>query len=170
MDIDQFAETNDMFGHAYGDLLLGAIARRLKAALGDGVVLARVGGDTFGAAGPQPMVNPASLRALFDEPFDIDGVLRPVSLCMGFAHCDDPADGGQDLLKNASIALKRAKEAGQGRSEFYSVEVGVVTRERTRLLHGLHRAFDLERLFVVYQPQICLRTGRANGGPVARLT
>jgi diguanylate cyclase (GGDEF)-like protein len=163
MDVDQFAETNDMFGHVYGDLLLAAIARRLgDVPFGSGL-LARVAGDTFGLFGDEAVVNPDVLRAVFDLPFEIEGVQRPVSICMGFVRCDDTCGNGLELIKDASIALKRAKELGQGRCEYYSAEVGVVTRERTRLLHGLQRAFDHEHLFVVYQPQVSLHTGKPIG-------
>lgn len=164
MDVDQFAETNDMFGHVYGDLLLSAIAQRLGALdLGDGM-LARVGGDSFAIFGSETLVNPAALRSVVGLPFEIDGVQRPVSISMGLVACDrNDARGGLELLKDASIALKRAKEGGQSRSEYYSAEMRVVTRERTRLLHGLHQAYDHERLFVVYQPQVNMKTGRAVG-------
>ncbi len=163
MDVDQFAETNDMFGHAYGDLLLAAMASRLRDACSGSCMLARVAGDIFALMGDEAQVNPDTLRHLFDAAFDIAGVQRPVSVCMGFARCDVATDEGQVLIKNASLALKRAKEAGLGRSEYYSTEVGVVTRERTRLLHSLQQAFDAERLFVVYQPQVSLQTGRPVG-------
>lgn len=164
MDVDQFAETNDMFGHVYGDLLLAAIARRLADVHAGRGLLARVAGDTFALFGDATWVNPEVLRAAFEQPFEIEGVQRPVSICMGFMQCAASTPVGTlttglDLLKNASIALKRAKELGQGRSAYYSVEVGVATRERTRLLHGLQKAFDRERLFVVYQPQVSLQTG-----------
>lgn len=163
MDVDQFAETNDMFGHAYGDLLLAAIADRLRAACTDNCMLARVAGDTFALVGNETQVKPETLRHLFDKAFDVAGVQRPVSVCMGFVRCNSSAGGGLELIKNASLALKRAKEAGLGRSEYYSTEVGVVMRERTRLLHSLQQAFDAEHLFVMYQPQVSLATGTPTG-------
>ncbi|BDT69921.1 hypothetical protein os1_41130 [Comamonadaceae bacterium OS-1] len=163
MDVDQFAETNDMFGHGYGDQLLAAIAQRLGAVQAGAGFLARVAGDTFGLFGLESGVNPERLRSVFDQPFEIENVLRPVSVCMGFVRCDDTSGAGLELLKDASIALKRAKELGQGRSAYYSAEVGTITRERTRMLHGLQRAFDHEHLFVVYQPQVNLADGRPIG-------
>ena len=159
MDVDQFAETNDMFGHVYGDLLLVAITRRLRALHGGDAFLARVGGDIFALFGAETRVQPEVLRAVFEQPFEIEDIQRPVSICIGLVRCDAGGGSGLELLKNASIALKRAKELGQGRSAYYSAEIGIATRERTRLLHGLQRAFDHERLFVVYQPQMSLRTG-----------
>lgn len=163
MDVDQFAETNDMFGHGYGDQLLAAIAQRLGALHAGAGYLARVAGDTFGLFGLESSVNPELLRGVFEQPFEIENVLRPVSVCMGFVRCDDTSGNGLELLKDASIALKRAKELGQGRSAYYSAEVGTITRERTRMLHGLQRAFDHEHLFVVYQPQVNLADGRPIG-------
>ncbi len=163
LDIDQFSETNDAFGHVYGDLLLAAIARRLTGGLPAACMLARVGGDTFGIWGDASAVDPLQLSALLEQPFEIEGVARPVSLSTGLARCEPGTTDGQDLYKNASIALKQAKASGQGRVQYYTSEVGVATRERTRLLHGLQQAFDHENLFVVYQPQLALATGRAIG-------
>lgn len=163
LDIDQFAETNDMFGYAYGDLLLAAIAKRLVGGLPKNCVLARVAGDTFGIWGDAATIEPLRLAALLEQPFEVEGAARPVSLCVGLARCDAATTGGQDLFKNASIALKQAKASGQGGAQYYTTEVGVATRERTRLLHGLHAAFNHQNLFVVYQPQLDLMTGRAVG-------
>jgi diguanylate cyclase (GGDEF)-like protein len=163
LDIDQFAETNDMFGHVYGDLLLGAIARRLGDELPTRCLLARVAGDTFGIWGDAEELEPQRLAALLEQPFEVDGVKRPVSLSMGLVRCDAAQDNGQELYKNASIALKQAKASGQGSAQYYTAEVGVATRERTRLLHGLQQAFNRENLFVVYQPQLALATGRTVG-------
>ncbi|WP_235578268.1 DUF3369 domain-containing protein, partial [Pseudorhodoferax sp. Leaf267] len=163
LDIDQFAETNDMFGHVYGDQLLEAIARRLTDGLPAACFLARVAGDTFGVWGSAAAVQPARLAALLQQPFEITGVARPVSFSMGFVRWEQDTAGGQELYKNASIALKQAKAGGQGGAQYYTAEVGSATRERTRLLHGLQQAFNRDRLFVVYQPQLALGTGRAVG-------
>jgi diguanylate cyclase (GGDEF)-like protein len=163
LDIDRFAETNDMFGYVYGDLLLAAIAERLGRGLPTDCMLARVAGDTFGIWGCAADVTPARLSALLAAPYDIQGVARPVSVSIGLARCEPPSCDGQELFKNALIALKQAKAAGQGLAHVYTAEVGVATRERMRLLHGLQQAFDCERLMVVYQPQLDLRTQAAVG-------
>lgn len=163
LDIDQFAETNDMFGYAYGDLLLAAIAKRMAGALPSECVLARVGGDIFGIWGAASVIKPERLAALLEAPFEVEGAARPISLSMGLARCEATTSDGQDLFNNASIALKQAKAAGQGGVQYYTAEVGGATRERTRLLHGLHAAFDHQNLFVVYQPQLNLKTGLAVG-------
>ncbi|KQP36209.1 EAL domain-containing protein [Pseudorhodoferax sp. Leaf274] len=164
LDIDRFAETNDMFGYAYGDLLLAAIARRLVQGLPQRCLLARVAGDTFGIWGAHAALEPARLAALLEPPYEIEGVARPVSFSMGLAPSESGAGcSGQELFKNALIALKQSKSAGQGHAHTYTAEVGIAARERTRLLHGLQQAFDRENLFVVYQPQLSLASGRAVG-------
>lgn len=163
LDIDRFAETNDMFGYAYGDLLLQAIARRLAQGLPQQCLLARVAGDTFGIWGARAALEPARLAALLEPAYVVEGVARPVSFSIGLAPSDADTGSGQDMFKNALIALKQSKSAGQGHIHTYTAEVGVATRERTRLLHGLQQAFDRENLFVVYQPQLALASGRVIG-------
>ncbi|MDD0813577.1 EAL domain-containing protein [Curvibacter sp. HBC28] len=164
IDVDQFAETNDMFGHRYGDLLLGAMARRLSERLADRCFIARVAGNTFAVVGCHEVVCPEVLKPLFDEAFVVENIDRRLSVCMSLVRCEDaPVLNGNELLKDASIAMKRAKAAGQGRIEYFTPALGADSKERTRLLHGLHRAFDHDRLFLVYQPQLSLGTGEVLG-------
>jgi diguanylate cyclase (GGDEF)-like protein len=164
VDVDQFAETNDMFGHRYGDLLLGAIAKRLSQTLAGRCFIARVAGNTFAVVGQEAVVSPEEIRPLFDAAFVVESVNRRLSVSMSFVRCDEvPATEGSELLKDASIAMKRAKALGQGRIEYYTPALGADSKERTRLLHGLQRAFDHERLFLVYQPQLSLQTGEVLG-------
>ncbi|WP_326533177.1 EAL domain-containing protein [Pseudorhodoferax sp.] len=163
LDVDHFSATNDMFGHAYGDQLLAAIAQRLVQGLPASSLLARVTGDTFGIWGRADVVEPGHLSVLLAQPFEIDGVARPVSVSLGLARWEAGAPSGQDLAKNAAIALKQAKAAGQSGAQYYSPEVGEATRERTRLLHDLRQAVDRGQLQLAYQPQLSLASGRAVG-------
>ena len=163
IDVDQFAETNDMFGHAYGDLLLGAIATRLHTHLASDQYVARVAGDTFAVVGNRDQINVQTLAAILAQPFTIEGVARPVSVCMGFAKATGIDEDGRELLKNASIALKRAKSRGQGMAETYTQMAGEESKEHMRLLQGIHQAFTDQRLFLVYQPQVNLLTNRVVG-------
>ncbi|MFT3719700.1 EAL domain-containing protein [Pseudorhodoferax sp.] len=162
VDIDRFSETNDMFGYVYGDMLLLAIVQRLQHDLPARCMLARVAGDTFGIWGDAAVVEPGRLAQWSARPYDVEGVARPVSLSMGLARSEGAASG-QELFKNALIALKQAKTSGQGHAQYYTAEVGVAARERIRLMHGLQQAFDHDKLFVVYQPQLSLASGRVVG-------
>lgn len=167
IDIDEFAEINDMFGHNYADRLLTAIARRIERSMDSadgGVLIARVGTDTFGVFGHADLLLPQLLQAIFATPFALDNSEHTVSVAVGLVRLAEISDGGSaDRLKDASLALKRAKASGHGQSTWFTPAIGHETRERTRLLHALRRAYDHEHLFPVYQPLFCLATGRIVG-------
>ncbi|MFA7293093.1 MAG: EAL domain-containing protein [Rhodocyclaceae bacterium] len=163
IDIDQFSETNEAFGHGYGDAVLRGVAQRLDEAIGESCRIARIAGDTFGILGLSWAVRPEKLRPLFASPLLIDDEIRhQLSVSMGFAHLGD-VQSGNDAVKNAYLAVKLARTQGPGRDAVYTKEIGQETRERTHLLHSLHAAFEHERLFVAYQPQVDLTTRKPLG-------
>ena len=163
IDIDQFSETIDAFGYRFGDLQLQAVARQLRNRLPPEVFVARVGSDVFGVWGPAAVVNPENLRNVLKAPFQTEAGLYTVSFSIGLVRAADTHAGGADLLRDAAIALKRAKLEGPGHDAYYTTEVGVQTRQRMRLLHDLRSALDRQQLFVVYQPQIEIASGRVLG-------
>ena len=163
IDIDDFAEINDVLGHHYGDLLLRAVANRLKEKLGNGIFLARISGDVFGLLGPEAALQPETLRLLFAAPFIIADTGHNVSMSMGLVALEGYSNTGADALKDASIALKRAKGHQRGSHTLFTREMGIEIRERALLMQQLHKAFDADRLFLVYQPQVDLHTRRICG-------
>ena len=164
IDIDQFSGVNDVFGHAYGDQLLRRAAARLRAALPPSVLVARISNDTFAIWGPSLVVQPSALRQHFSVPFVFDEIEHSVSVSIGLVRRSDaPEVAAPDLLKEAWIALKRAKLGGHGQDAWYTSSSARETREHARLLHALRAAFQRERLFLVYQPQVSLRTGAVVG-------
>ncbi|MEW6514902.1 MAG: EAL domain-containing protein [Pseudomonadota bacterium] len=164
IDIDQFSAINDMFGHAYADQLLRSVAHRLTAGLANSCYVSRVGNDTFAVFGEKDIVHPDVLRPLFAAPYLFDDVEHAVSVSMGAVHFEGGAvTSGADALKDASIALKRAKMNGHGQDAWFTAAAGEETREHARLLHALRHAFRMDRLFLVYQPQIDLGSGRVIG-------
>lgn len=164
IDIDNFAEINDALGHQYGDRLLQAVARRLETILEPDAVLARVSGDTFGLLGKASEVRPDVLMPLFKAPFHIEGAEQIVTVCLGFVIlAETEGTSGLEVLKDANIALKRAKSAERGSFAFYSREMGNEIRSRVHLLGNLRTAFDQSRLFLNFQPQINLATREVLG-------
>jgi diguanylate cyclase (GGDEF)-like protein len=163
VDIDHFAETNDALGHQFGDLLLLAITARLQSDLDSRLTVGRVGGDTFSVLGDSEHVNPAIILDLFDKPFSIDGHDVQMSATVGLLRLHEYEGNGVDALKDADIALKRAKMQQRAGHFYFSRSMGVDIRERVRTMHALRAAFEDKQLFVVYQPQIDLRTRRAVG-------
>ncbi|WP_225984514.1 putative bifunctional diguanylate cyclase/phosphodiesterase [Noviherbaspirillum aerium] len=163
VDIDHFSETNDALGHQFGDLLLLGVAARLKKHLGSQLVVGRVGGDTFGVLGEACLVNPSILLELFSRPFRIDGQEVQLTATAGLLRLDDYEGSGADALKDADIALKRAKLLQRAGHFYFTRNMGVDIRERVRMMHALRTAIDEQEMFVVYQPQIDLATRRAVG-------
>ncbi|MDB5813994.1 MAG: hypothetical protein JWM03_599 [Rhodocyclales bacterium] len=163
IDIDHFAEANDALGHSFGDQLLRAVAQRLLAALGSRCQFSRISGDTFAALGMVEDLMPAHLLALFSEPFVIDGQEMMLTVTIGVAHLADIDGNGIDAVKGANIALRRAKTGNRGEYSFYTRDMAVDIRERVRLLQALRHAIERQRLFLVYQPQLELHSGRVCG-------
>jgi diguanylate cyclase (GGDEF)-like protein len=156
VDIDHFSELNDALGHRYGDALLNALARRLREVVPSDCVIARVAGDTFGILGRDEQLTPECILELFNKPFLIDGSEHTVSATTGLVRLGETDSGGTDALKAANIALNRAKVGNRGEYCYFTREMEFDTRSRVKLLQDLRVAFDRDRLFVVYQPQVHL--------------
>jgi diguanylate cyclase (GGDEF)-like protein len=162
VDIVHFAETNDALGHQFGDALLSAVASRLHGAL-KGVTVARIAGDVFCVLGNAQAVTPGAISALFAEPFSIEGQDVQVAATLGLVRLGEHEGSGADALKDGDIALKRAK-AQHGTNHFwFTRSLGVDIRERVRLMHALRSGFARGELYLAYQPQVDLETGRAFG-------
>lgn len=163
LDLDQFATVNDVLGHEYGDALLRKVAVRLREGLPPATYIARLSGDSFAVLGPGNAVNRDSVRACFATPFVINEARQPVSACMGVVALDSLDASGIEYLKDAFVALKRAKGQGLGSAVVYSHDIGLQVRERSHLLRDLRMAFDESQLFLTYQPKLELATGRVVG-------
>ncbi|AXA90955.1 EAL domain-containing protein [Massilia sp. YMA4] len=163
VDLDHFAETNDALGHAFGDQLLAAVAGRLQHSLGRHLTVARIGGDIFAVLGEEAAVNPANILAQFQQPFNIEGQDVQLSATLGLVRLAEHDGSGSDALKDADIALKRAKSQQRAGHFYFSRNMGVEIRERVRMMHALRTAFSQNELFLMYQPQIDLATRRPVG-------
>jgi len=162
VDLDHFAESNDALGHQFGDLLLVAVAERLQARL-QGLSLARIGGDIFAVLGDDAACTPQALQALFAAPFAIDGQDVRVSSTLGLVRLLEHDGSGADALKDADIALKRAKTQQRSGHFYFSRSMGVEIRERVSLMHDLRSGFGRGELFLAYQPQVDLASRRPFG-------
>ncbi|WP_308622174.1 bifunctional diguanylate cyclase/phosphodiesterase [Massilia sp. Se16.2.3] len=163
VDLDHFAETNDALGHGFGDLLLVAVAQRLQQQLDPRLTVARIGGDIFAVLGDSALNTPEALDALFAVPFSIDGQDVQVSGTFGLVRLAEHDGSGADALKDADIALKRAKTQQRGGHFYFSRGMGVEIRERVRLMHALRSGFKGGELYLAYQPQVDLATHRPFG-------
>ena len=163
VDLDHFAEINDALGHQSGDLLLVAVAARLESRLARELTVARIGGDVFCVLGDAAALNPASILALFETPFLIDGQDVRLSTTLGLVRLSEHDGSGVDALKDADIALKRAKTQQRTGHLYFSRAMGVEIRERVRMMHALRKGFANSDLRLAYQPQVDLASRRPTG-------
>jgi diguanylate cyclase (GGDEF)-like protein len=169
LDLDRFKEVNDTHGHPVGDLLLKAVADRLRQCIRDIDVVVRLGGDEFaivqaGASQPTDATSLASrLIEVIGAPYELGTHQVTVELSIGIALA--PGDGldPDRLLKNADMALYRAKSDGHGLYRFFEPEMDARMQARRRLEIDLRRALALEEFEVYYQPLITLKTERISG-------
>jgi len=169
IDLDHFKGINDVLGHSIGDRLLGSVARQLKASVRDIDTVARLGGDEFavvqtGITGPHDAAELARrLVEITAQPIDIDGNAIQTSGSIGVTLF--PADGNdaEELLKNADLAMYRAKADGGRSFRFYSPDLHTTAQQISRLDAELRQAIDHEQFVLHYQPQIDAKSGRIVG-------
>ena len=169
IDLDNFKMVNDTLGHPLGDLLLQQVAGRVRDHLRETDMVARFGGDEFAVlqadvAAPEEVRSLAQrLLAVIAEPYDLDGHTVTVGASIGIALAPGDGDDVDRLLKNADLALYRAKADGKGTFRFFEAEMDARAQAR-RLLEGEFRAALQARAFDVhYQPLVDLSSGEVSG-------
>ena len=162
MDLDRFKTVNDSLGHAAGDELLVETARRLRECIRPGDTAARLGGDEFavlleGASASESTHVAARILATLEEPFVLADREVIVSASIGIAMGAVPGD---DPLRDADLAMYRAKAAGKGRYELFESGMHAAVVERLELEGDLQGAAARGELLLHYQPIVELETGR----------
>jgi diguanylate cyclase (GGDEF)-like protein len=168
IDLDNFKSINDTLGHSVGDQLLQAVAARLKASLRDMDALGRLGGDEFVVlaeevsliAGPELIAE--RLLEAFKEPFELGGQTRvTVSASIGIAAGERTS--AEELLRNADIAVYRAKWAGRNRYVVFESGMQDAIQSRMELEMDLREALSKSEFSLVYQPTFSLKDMRPTG-------
>jgi diguanylate cyclase (GGDEF)-like protein/PAS domain S-box-containing protein len=176
VDLDGFTGVNDSVGHASGDYLLSQAARRLRAAVRADDTLARWGGDEFavllesgssgssgssGTADAQTAIDLAErlVRAVSSEPFRVADRDIALTASVGVAFAEDGVPAG-DLIRNADVAMARAKELGGRRVEVFAAHMHADVVRRLELAADLQRALLANQFAVEYQPVVDLATSR----------
>jgi diguanylate cyclase (GGDEF)-like protein/PAS domain S-box-containing protein len=168
IDLDRLKAVNDTRGHAVGDQLLAAVARRLESVVRPVDSLARLGGDEFVIVseglpvpeGPQRVVE-RIMRAMRD-PVDLDGVALPVTVSIGVAAVGPDGDAST-LLRDADAAMYQAKELGRNQYVLFDETLRARTQERLATEGALREALRRSEIVVHYQPVIELTAGRVVG-------
>jgi len=168
-DLDRFKVVNDSLGHAAGDQLLVAAARRLRSALRPADVVARLGGDEFCVLlttcrdVEQVMGTAERLQAALGAPVEVGGRELVVTASLGVAVTHTAKESAEELMASADAAMYRAKESGRDRIHLFDDALAADVIGRLELDQQLRRAVELGELEVWYQPEIDLSTGAAVG-------
>ncbi len=169
LDLDRFKLINDTLGHEAGDRALEEIAERLRGCMRGSDMIARFGGDEF-----------VILIEEFTAPSDVTGVVNKLlgavkaplkhkgqefslSASVGISTFPDDGKDAQTLLKNADIAMYRAKDKGRNTFQFYSAEMNVHSVERLALESSLRMALERREFLLHYQPKVEINSGRIVG-------
>ncbi|MET0313339.1 MAG: EAL domain-containing protein [Hansschlegelia sp.] len=165
LDLDRFKPVNDAHGHAAGDQVLRAVARRLTSRVGPCNLVARVGGDEFAAVVAETdreRIGQLCELLIKDiaEPIRHTGGEARIGLSIGVVHGPARELDVEELLRRADLALYRAKESGRGVYCFYQDEMSERTRSRRALEGELWNALERGELYLDYQPRYDAQTLR----------
>jgi len=169
LDLDQFKAVNDTFGHPAGDKLLKIVADRLRGLVRETDTIARTGGDEFVIV-QAPIKAPAeatslaqSIISLISEPFDLDGHQAVIGASIGIAV--GPGDGlrPDNLLRNADLALYRAKGDGRGTFRFFEPAMDLQMQTRRIMEQDLRKALPAGEFELYYQPVLNLASNEISG-------
>ena len=169
LDLDNFKVVNDTLGHHCGDQLLKLVAERLVAILRATDIICRIGGDEFvvivePADDASEMASVArKILAVLAAPFALEGHQLYVSASIGVSLYPFDAQDVATLTRNADTAMYHAKHQGKNRYAVFKAEMELRAQRRLRMEANLRRALQNEELYLHYQPQIDLRSGRIVG-------
>jgi diguanylate cyclase (GGDEF)-like protein/PAS domain S-box-containing protein len=169
LDLDHFKDVNDTLGHPAGDDLLRGVAARLRGAVRDSDIVARFGGDEFAVLMPEVRDDAgaaavaAKLIAALEPSFSIQGNDIRIGTSIGIAMGTPAERSVEAMLGHADVALYRAKADGRGAYRFFDESMDAKVRARVTLVAQLRTAIESQQLFLVYQPQVELASGRITG-------
>jgi diguanylate cyclase (GGDEF)-like protein len=169
LDLDRFKDINDTLGHATGDALLAEVSARLKESVREVDLVGRLGGDEFAIvaedlAAPEDAMRLARrVCTALAETYHVNGHEVTISASIGIAIGPLDREPADALLKNADLALYRAKEDGRNTFRFFEPAMDAALQRRRRLENDLRNALRKNQLYLDYQPQFDLESGKLTG-------
>jgi len=167
IDLDHFKSINDSMGHAMGDAVLKAVAKRLRTCVRPEDLVARLGGDEFAILTSGNELAPEQLAQrivdTLSEPLFLKGRRMRVGASAGLALCGENEVGVDELLVRADTALYASKAAGRGRQTLFTAPMGESNRRRLLLEEGLRQAIEQDQLSMHWQPKVDLAAWHITG-------
>jgi diguanylate cyclase (GGDEF)-like protein/PAS domain S-box-containing protein len=169
MDLDNFRSINNTLGHDVGDALLRAVTHRVQKITRTTDTLARLGGDDFGILLEDVTDMAAASRTVrsivnaFHHPVDVNGHAIEVTVSVGIAAYPKDDTDPLSLLREAELAMYQAKSEGRDAFRYFDKEMDADIRRRVRIETDLRHAVDQNQLWLAYQPQLDLATGKIVG-------
>jgi diguanylate cyclase (GGDEF)-like protein len=169
LDMDRFKEINDTLGHELGDKVLIEAGRRIRASVRDQDTVARLGGDEFAivlegvSEAKEVLAVVERITASLGHLTSIEGHAIKSSTSIGIAMYPENGSDLSELLQAADLAMYQAKSLGRGRYQFFAEAMQEEAQSRHALEWALQRAVERKEFRLVYQPQLCLRTGTVIG-------
>jgi diguanylate cyclase (GGDEF)-like protein/PAS domain S-box-containing protein len=166
IDVDDFKRINDTFGHLFGDQLLKEISQRLQREMTNNEVLARIGGDEFSVLikdSEHPITLAEKIIASFHNPIFIGDYEFDITLSIGISIQNIENQNLNLILKNADVALFKAKEAGKGKYQIYNDSMEKELIQTQNLEKDLRKALKNKEFSLYYQPKVCTKTGKIAG-------
>ena len=169
VDVDKFKSVNDSLGHDAGDMLLKTIAARMRGSVRETDTVARLSGDEFivlldGCKDASDIfIAIKKLVAAFQEPFLLGNESFKITMSIGVSVYPNDGETASKLLKNADIAMYKAKSKGRNRYVFFDQEMNQETNEHLEVEKSLHKALANDEFVIFYQPQINLQSEKIVG-------
>jgi len=169
IDLDNFKNINDVYGHQYGDYVLKEASRRISGCLRQSDTVARLGGDEFSVilqniksrldAGTVA----GKIIAEIEKPIYTESFCFKVSCSIGIAISHDDGATNKEIIQHADLAMYKAKELGKGKFEFFNEELKRSFVEKVHIESGIPDAIKNGEFFVLFQPQVDVSTGMVCG-------
>lgn len=169
LDLDNFKDVNDTLGHSIGDKLLREVSLEMRNLIKGSYAIGRIGGDEFAIIMDdiKSYADSADLAELIlqklTKAFFVDGHEINSSVSIGIATYPESGATAENLLKNADMAMYSAKDSGKSSFKFYSAELNEAYQRRALIERHLYHVIEKQELYLVYQPQICIKSGKLYG-------